>query len=234
MRAKILLSVVALGAIGLAALPGDLIRKPADRPVALSADGATTQDAATPGAISATAPAAPQAAAMPQNVALAQPATTSTPPASAFPPGQETATVGGSALNVRQGPASSYERLFVVQAGEQLAVLDKSGAWVQIRRPTGESGWVHSRYLAGGAAADRPQAATAPPPQASIPDQAPDLGARRYVRLGMPSLIFASPSRSAQPLFRVAAGERLRISDYRGNWLRVTTSDGISGWLRVR
>ncbi len=171
MRAKILLSVVALGAIGLAALPGDLIRKPADRPVALSADGATTQDAATPGAISATAPAAPPAAAMPQNVALAQPATTSTPPASAFPPGQETATVGGSALNVRQGPASSYERLFVVQAGEQLAVLDKSGAWVQIRRPTGESGWVHSKYLAGGAAADRPQAATAPPPQASIPDQ---------------------------------------------------------------
>jgi uncharacterized protein YgiM (DUF1202 family) len=53
-----------------------------------------------------------------------------------------------SAVNMRQGPSSSYSVLTVQPQGQYLPVTDRDGNWLQILDPeTEEEGWVFSRYV---------------------------------------------------------------------------------------
>jgi hypothetical protein len=51
-------------------------------------------------------------------------------------------TVTAPLLNVRSGPGMSFGVLDRVRAGENLAVMNRSGQWLYVRVPSGQVGWV--------------------------------------------------------------------------------------------
>ncbi|WP_157983865.1 peptidoglycan DD-metalloendopeptidase family protein, partial [Nesterenkonia muleiensis] len=53
-------------------------------------------------------------------------------------------------LNLRSGAGNTHSVIGGMAAGEQVTVRSTSGAWVQVRRSNGQTGWAHSAYLRGG------------------------------------------------------------------------------------
>ena len=80
------------------------------------------------------------------------------------------ATVNTAALNVRQGPGTTYQVIEVVHTGDLLAVSGRNtaGSWYQIKLADGRSGWVSASLVSlTGAASDLPEVAAAAAPAAS-------------------------------------------------------------------
>lgn len=86
------------------------------------------------------------------------------------PPPPLTATVQTDVLNIRSGPATSFEKLGNVKRNESVTVVGQSGecAWYQVRTASGLAGWVNGNpqfITLNGACADlttAPVAASAP------------------------------------------------------------------------
>lgn len=163
-------------------------------------------------------------------------------------PAYRVARVGSSALNVRAGPSSSNQKLFVLRPGEPVRIAELDGGWARIVRGDGDEGWAFARYLNGlngdavaaGPAESTPSAAaaTAAPAAAATakPEQSPPAasGSVRYARIASDVPARAAPSPGAAQLFVLPAGERVKIAEIRGPWVHVITNSGVSGWVRFR
>ena len=53
-----------------------------------------------------------------------------------------TGTVKASALNIRSGPGTNYDKLGVLQYGQSVTILENKGGWYRI-----PSGWVSANYI---------------------------------------------------------------------------------------
>jgi N-acetylmuramoyl-L-alanine amidase len=53
-----------------------------------------------------------------------------------------TGTVKASALNIRSGPGTNYDKLGVLRQGETVTILENKGGWYRI-----SSGWVSANYI---------------------------------------------------------------------------------------
>ena len=144
--------------------------------------------------------------------------------------------VGPSAVNMRSGPSGSSGTVAVLAAGQPVQLGQISGGWVQVTLADGRTGWVYGSYLGNSAP---PAAASAPAPQKASPILAraviqgddgdlEDRNAHIASRLAA----FARPLDSAPSIFTLQPGDEVHIAEVRGDWLRVETSDGISGWIR--
>lgn len=56
--------------------------------------------------------------------------------------------VAASALNVRSGPSTASEKLFVLQPRQPVSVLETSGSWARVLTDKGEEGWAYVPLLA--------------------------------------------------------------------------------------
>ena len=165
-------------------------------------------------------------------------------------PNYRIARVGASALNVRAGPSSSNQKLFVLRPGEPVRVSEVDGNWARIVRGDGDEGWVFGRYLTGlngdavatapteasdSAASEQPRQES-PSAAARESEEAPsaDAGTGRYARSASNVPARAAPSPGAAQLFVLPAGERVKIAEVRGPWVRIITDSGVSGWVRFR
>jgi len=168
---------------------------------------------------------------------FAAPATAQAPAAQA---GSSDGRVGAVAVNARSGPSSGTPSRFVLAAGEAVKIAESNGNWVHVYRQDGSDGWVYGRYLAGNAAAPaaRPAptvatASTAPPRSkpaaADRPSAANAALVGRVAAIRSPVPVRSAPGSSV--MFVLSPGERVRIADSRGSWLRVITEDGYSGWI---
>lgn len=64
------------------------------------------------------------------------------------PSGENTAVVTGALyLNVRSGPGMEFEPFTHLAKGDVVEMIGRSGGWVQVRLPNGETGWVGSSFL---------------------------------------------------------------------------------------
>jgi hypothetical protein len=54
---------------------------------------------------------------------------------------------GAEALYVRRGPGTEYPAFATLEKGEQVQPQSRSGAWVLVRIPSGEEGYVHGNFL---------------------------------------------------------------------------------------
>jgi len=63
------------------------------------------------------------------------------PASSSSSAGSDQVKVTSSALNVRSGPGTSYNVVFVARQNDQLNVLEQEGKWIRVRSPDGEEGW---------------------------------------------------------------------------------------------
>jgi SH3-like domain-containing protein len=184
------------------------------------------------------AEAKPVATASVQPVAL-QPATDVATPAipDATDPDLRPATIGASAVNMRAGPSSSAQQLAVLQPGEAVQTGQNITGWVKVTRADGSSGWMYSSYLSGNAQA---QAASDPAPKKVASTQQPRATVKggdgdlrdRMARIGSELPAYDRPGSAARAIFTFSPGERVRIAEVRGNWLRVETNDGTSAWIR--
>lgn len=161
------------------------------------------------------------------------------------------ARVGGSALNVRAGPSSNNQKLFVLRPGEPVRVAEIEGGWARIVRADGDEGWAFARYLTGlhGDAvmettqpSDGEQVAkkverSEPKKAADKPPAKPESSSAersRYARMGSNVAARSAPSAGAPQIFVLPAGSRVRITEIRGPWAQVVTDSGVSGWVRYR
>jgi SH3-like domain-containing protein len=171
-----------------------------------------------------------------QTAALTSPAVE--PPA--IDPGLRPDAIGPSAVNLRAGPSTSTATVTVLQPGQAVHTGSTDSGWVEVTLPDGTNGWVFSRYLASVIAA-------APPEPEPVAPRAEDTGTARAVikgndngnlegrtaRIEASLEVRSIPSRSARTVFRTEPGERVKIVDTRGKWLRIVTADGSSGWIQA-
>jgi SH3-like domain-containing protein len=52
-------------------------------------------------------------------------------------------TSKGDKVNVRNGPGTNYEKVFMVEKGVPFKVLQKKGNWLQIEHADGDKGWIY-------------------------------------------------------------------------------------------
>lgn len=138
--------------------------------------------------------------------------------------------IGASAVNLRTGPATSADTVRVLAPGEAVQVGEIQNGWAKVSAADGSAGWMYSSYLAskaGQVAAQKPRPNI---PRAIIRGGDGDLQDRgALIADALPA--YSEPGRSS-PAFTLEAGEHVRISDVQGDWLRVETEDGDSGWIR--
>lgn len=143
--------------------------------------------------------------------------------------------IGPSAVNLRDGPSASANKISVLQPGDAIGVGENSGTWVKVTLPDGTTGWISSRYLASAPQSVAPQQTanveTHGPARAVISGGYGDLEGRTAV-IGSRLIAYAGPSDSADGLFTLRPGTRVRIAQVSGNWVRIETANGISAWIR--
>jgi SH3-like domain-containing protein len=150
-------------------------------------------------------------------------------------------SIGPSAVNLRAGPSTATATIGVLQPGQAVQTGESDGGWVEVTLPDGTTGWVYSRYLASVAAAvaadtedDRPAPAVkskSKTAKAVIKGNGNRNLEGRTARIDAALVARAKPNGNAARVFRTEPGERVRILDVRGNWLRIVTADGSSGWI---
>ncbi len=153
-------------------------------------------------------------------------------------------TIGRSAVNLRAGPSTSTAPITVLQPGQAVQTGESDGGWVEVTLPDGTTGWVYSRYLASSAAtlaassdtsADQTSRATKSDSEAAkavIKGKGKNGKLEgRTARIDAALVARSKPNGSASRVFRTSPGERVKILDVRGNWLRILTADGSSGWI---
>jgi SH3-like domain-containing protein len=159
--------------------------------------------------------------------------------ATAFPmdvtPSETTVTPGfdanakltsvSSPVNLRAGPSSSTQTLLVLRPGDRVSVIEANNGWVNVALADGQVGWVSAKYVNGFGG----EVATATPDQ----DERRDVRKRSF-RVNGRVAVRAGPSRTAERLFVIDRGDRVRVVERRGNWARIVVDGGVSGWVPVR
>ena len=153
-------------------------------------------------------------------------------------------SIGPSAVNLRAGPSSDTATITVLQPGQPVQTGESDGGWVEVTLPDGSTGWVYSRYLASSArlaALDPGDGnsngnASAKTDDEDSPSSKAKVKARgnlqgRTARIDASLLARAQPNGGSRGVFRTEPGERVKIVDVRGKWLRIVTADGSSGWI---
>ncbi|HZY67398.1 MAG TPA: SH3 domain-containing protein [Devosia sp.] len=185
-----------------------------------------------------------------------QPASLTTPeqePPAEEPAAEETAaidpnlrpdSIGRSAVNLRAGPSTATASITVLQPGQAVHVGEDDDGWVEVTLPDGTTGWVFSRYLASVAPAQAPAAPKKAEAKKAEPKKTETREAKakvqggggnlegRTARIDGALIARAQPDGDAKRIFRTSPGERVKILDSRGKWLRILTADGSTGWIQ--
>jgi SH3-like domain-containing protein len=154
--------------------------------------------------------------------------------APAIDPSLRADAIGSKAVNLRSGPSTDTATVTVLQPGQSLHVGADQGGWTQITLDDGTTGFVSSRYLAS-VAATMPAQDPAPAIDRETTRKAVVSGGDgnlegRTARIESRIAVLAAPN--GETLFRTEPGERVRILDTRGDWLRIRTADGTTGWIQ--
>ena len=239
--------VLGLGALALVPADADKVAAAkAEVPSVTSAETVATIDAMLRPAPVETLPvdAAPAADPLPAREPVASyesAALTGVPETPEIDPSLRADSIGASAVNLRAGPSTNTSAITVLQPGQSVHVGEVQDGWAEVTLDDGTSGWVYSRYLASVAATlpepetvtrQEEPAAAAPQPTAKAVVKAKGNLEGRTARIDARLAVHARPASNARTVFRTEPGERVRIVDVRGDWLRILTADGSEGWIQ--
>lgn len=110
-------------------------------------------------------------------------------------------------VNLRSGPGTRHEVVWILGRGYPLEVLARKGQWLQVRDFEGDEGWVH-RSLAG---------------------RQPHVVVRAKV-----ANLRSAPGTRSRIVGKAGYGEVLRTLAHRDGWARVRNEDGLVGWVARR
>ena len=155
-------------------------------------------------------------------------------PAPAIDPSLRADAIGSKAVNLRVGPSTDNASVTVLQPGQSLHVGETTDGWSEVTLEDGTKGWVYARYLAS-VAATLPAEEPAPAVERETTRKAVVSGGDgnlegRTARIESRIAVMSGPN--GNTLFRTEPGERVRILDTRGDWLKIRTTDGTVGWIQ--
>ncbi len=133
------------------------------------------------------------------------------------------ATVNADTANLRTGPGTAFDTVTVLGQSEPIMVVARADNWLQIQTAAGEPAWI---------AADlvdlSPEALENLPIAQSIPTPPPPLIAEANISdLNLRD----GPGTAYVGLTKLSAGTQLDLVAQAGEWLKVQTADGTSGWV---
>lgn len=145
----------------------------------------------------------------------------------------QTAVVTGSIVNLRSGAGTSHAVVAEVTRGTCLPVVGKSGDWVNVQLPSGQTAWV-AGWLIRVEGTPTPK----PPPQSnsvqstpapSTPTEKTAVVSASVVKLR------SGPGTSHSEVAQVSQGTRFPILGTSGHWVKIRLQSGqeawIAGWL---
>lgn len=131
-------------------------------------------------------------------------------------------------LNVRSGPAVSYSVVVIVDKGQGLSLIGRNtpASWVQVKLPSGITGWVNKSYLTTSAnVGSLPVTGDA---------AATSAGASALVATGRLNMR-SSPDPYATVLTILDRGTTVTLigRNTSGTWVQAKLSNGTIGWLKT-
>ena len=177
-----------------------------------------------------------QAANVPDLRPSVQPAaveTTASTPLPTDPAGDKTAArIAYSGVNVRAAADKGADKLFVLPPGAPVQVAESINGWVHVFADQGD-GWVYKSYLLGnGADASAQASVQVMSPKPKVVKSSPLVG--RIVQVASNVTVHDGPSADSDSIYSLDPGERVQIVEAAGGWARIATSDGESGWVKLR
>jgi uncharacterized protein YgiM (DUF1202 family) len=209
-------------------------------------DGVTESAAVTAAAI-AVAPADAETTEPTEVLAFANPAVT--------PTARRALEVNDTLVNVRSGPSTDAEKLWVLERGDEVQALAVAGDWVQVEISEDKSGWMLRDFLTEADLTGLPEqevpavteteVAVAEPELVAEPaiveteqlvaeavtDTATELTGDVRTVLGAGVNVRSSPSSGAEKLFALPGGRKVSVSETQRGWLKITDDSGRTGWL---
>lgn len=145
------------------------------------------------------------------------------------PTGAGTATVQSIRLNLRQGPAPTYDVIQVLTKGDTLTLLGRNMAatWAQVRNANGVQGWVYAPLLQSNVSIGNlpvtsgqlePTAPTGP--TAVVSNAIYALNVRSGADTSFPAITAINRGQTVTLIGRNAAN----------SWLKIQLSNGTQGW----
>jgi len=132
------------------------------------------------------------------------------------------AVVTGSTVNVRSGPGTGNGVIGQVTQGDTLSVLEQSGDWYRVKTSSGLTGWVAGWLVALEAAGDPPG-----------PSRSGEVAGSEKVAVvtGSTVNVRSGPGTGNGVIGQVTQGDTLSVLEQSGDWYRVKTSSGLTGWV---
>ncbi len=170
-------------------------------------------------------------------------------------------SASGGSMNVRKGPSTSTTALTVVKHGATVQVLGKDGEWSKVLTQSGVTGYIKTKYLVFAAptatpaptatATPTPTATPAPVPTATptpkptatptpVPTATPEPEEEAmYAKVKLASAsgsmyIRKGPSTSTTALTTVKHGAVLQVFEADGEWSKVLTTSGVTGYIKTK
>ena len=110
-------------------------------------------------------------------------------------------------INMRKGPGTNHESLWLLSRGYPLQVIDRKGNWLQVKDFENDKGWVY-RPLTN--------------------------GKQHYVVKSKVVNIRKGPGTHTPVIGKANYGDVLRTLANKGDWAKVRDADGLVGWVARR
>lgn len=120
---------------------------------------------------------------------------------------REMVSVDRPEINMRTGPGTQHESLWLLSRGYPLQVLDRNGNWLQVQDFENDKGWVYRPLTAG-----KPH----------------------YVVKSKIVNIRRGPGTNTRVIGKANYGDVLRTLANKGDWAQVRDADGLVGWVARR
>jgi len=161
----------------------------------------------------------------------------------------QVAVITGAQVNIRSGPGTSYALVTMVAQGTRLPVLSKAGSWYKVSLSSGQQGYVRNDLarIENAGAQDGAGNPSLPPVGGSGPGTGSGPPAGNNPPSGSNSSLVGKVAQVAVPVIDIRSGagagsssiasaskgSSLPITAVSGEWLRVETPGGATGWVRL-
>jgi len=127
--------------------------------------------------------------------------------ASADVQSREMVSVARPEINLRTGPGTGHDSVWLLSRGYPLQVLERKGKWLQVKDFENDKGWVY-QPLTG----DTPH----------------------FVVKAKVANIRKGPNTKTRVVGKAEYGDVLRTLAHKGDWAKIRDADGLVGWVARR
>lgn len=128
----------------------------------------------------------------------------------------------GEKLNLRKGPGTNYGIKSTVSSGAKVKVLNTEDNWVKVTvSSTGKTGWIMAKYITGGSSSS-----------SSSGSSSSSSSTCSVYRVTNESLnVRKGAGTSYGNVTTLHKGAAFKVVGSSGNWFKIQTFSGVSGWV---